>query len=255
MSKNRKTGTASTASNKGFTKGPTGSKQKSVNPQQASIASVTASSLVSLSEQPTNDVTFTAAMLSLQVATLEEVITEGLKQIEHYVSQIDELTPQIVGQQFSISNSTNIVEYINLLIHVKELFARILSWMSVITSITYYLVLTCNEQLPDNLIAGIEEGLTSISQTFDAALTSVPSVLLLGITLAPDQKQVSETKATISDVFSRLDKIKQENEEAAQDWGPVEQEAYEAILEGSTKNVSGEEFFDWLSELERGSEV
>jgi hypothetical protein len=59
-----------------------------------------------------------------------------------------------------------------------------------------------------------------------------------GITLAPDQKQVSETKAVISDVLSRLEKIKQENEEAKQDWGSVEQNAYDRLREGSTKNLS-----------------
>lgn len=253
MSKNRKTGTAR---DKGFMKEPTDSEQKSVNPKLASTVSVAAvSSVVSSSEKPsTNDVTFTAAMLRLQEATLEEVIGEGAKQIEHYVSQINELTPQI-GQQFSISNSTNIIEYINLLISIKELVARLLSWMSVITSITHYLVLTFNEQLPDNLIVGIEECLTSISHTFDTALTSIPSVSILGITLAPDQKQVSETKATISDVFSRLNKIKQENEEVSQDWGAVEQNAYERILEGSNRNVSEKEFLDWLSELEQGNDV
>lgn len=237
-------------------KEPTGSKQKSVNPQQTPTASVAAeSSVVPSSEKPsTNDVTFTEVMLSLQVVTLEEVINEGGKQIEHYTSQIDELTLQI-GQQISVSNSTNIIEYIKLLIHIKELFARLLSWMSVITSITDYLVLTFNEQLPDNLIVDIEQVFTSISHAFDAALTSVPSVSLLGITLAPDQKQVSETKAIISDVFLRLDKIKQENQEVSQDWGAVEQNAYERILQGSTKSVSGEEFSSWLSELEQGNDV
>lgn len=254
MSKNRKTGTAS---DKGFMKKPpTSSKQKSVNPQQSSTETVDAVPpvLYSFEKQSTNDVTFTAAMLHLQEAILVEVITEGGKQIEHYLSQITELTPQI-EQQTSISNSTNIVEYINLLIHLKELVARLLSWMSVITSIAHHLVLTFNEHLPDNLIVGLEEFLTNINHAFDAALTSIPSVSILGITLTPDQRQVSETKAIISDVFSRLDKIKQENEEVSQDWGTVEQNAYERIMEGSNRNVSGGEFLDWLSELEQGNDV
>jgi len=60
----------------------------------------------------------------------------------------------------------------------------------------------------------------------------------LGITLAPDQKQVSETKPVISDVLSRIEKIKQESEEAKQNWGSVEQNAYDRLLEGSTKHLS-----------------
>ena len=62
-----------------------------------------------------------------------------------------------------------------------------------------------------------------------------------GMTLAPNQKQVSETKAVISDVLSRIEKIKQENEEAKQDWGSVEQNAYDRLLEGSTKHLSEKE--------------
>jgi len=77
----------------------------------------------------------------------------------------------------------------------------------------------------------------------------------LGITLAPDPKQVSETKAVISDVLSRLEKIKQENDEAKQDWGSVEQNAYDRLREGSTKNISREQFLSWLSGLEQGHDV
>ncbi len=98
MSKRRKASTAdSTASGKGFMKEPTGLNQNSVNPQQESIVSAVAVPPVmpSSEERSTNDVTFTAAMLHLQVATLDEVVTEGAKQIEHYVSQINELIPQI----------------------------------------------------------------------------------------------------------------------------------------------------------------
>jgi hypothetical protein len=49
--------------------------------------------------------------------------------------------------------------------------------------------------------------------------------------------------------------LTQENEEAKQDWGPVEEKAYERLLEGSTKNVSAQEFLNWLSELEQGHDV
>ena len=61
------------------------------------------------------------------------------------------------------------------------------------------------------------------------------------MTFAPNQKQVSETKAVISDVLSRREKIKQENEEAKQDWGSVEQNAYDRLREGTTKNLSEKE--------------
>ena len=41
--------------------------------------------------------------------------------------------------------------------------------------------------------------------------------------------------------------LKKSQEEAAeQDWGEVEQKAYERILAGRRKNVSGQEFLAWL---------
>lgn len=256
MSKHRKTNTASSVSGaKGFQKQSTESHQKSDNLQPESIFSGDAVPPVApTSEQSSQNLTFTAAMLHLQVATLDEVINEGAKQIESYTSQINNITPNL-NQSISINNSNQIVEHINSLIHVKGLVAGILSWLSVVASIAHHFVLTFNEHLPDNLINSIEECLNHIENAFDAALTNIPSGSILGIILAPDQKQVSETKAVISDVFSRLNKIKQENQEASQDWGVAEQNAYERILEGSNKNVSGAEFLNWLSELEQGNDV
>lgn len=256
MSKHEKTNTASSGSSaKGFKQEPIGANQKPDNQQPEPNISVAAiPSALTSSEQGSTNVTFTAAMLRLQVAILEEVITEGAKQIEDYTSQINNIAPNL-NQKLSLNNSTKIVEYINLLINVKGLVAGILSWMSVVASVAHYFVLTFNEQIHDDLISDIEKCLTHIGNAFDAALTNIPSGSILGITLAPDQKQVSETKTIISDVFSRLDKIKLENEEASQNWGAIEQNAYERILEGSNSNVSEKEFLNWLSELEQGNDV
>jgi hypothetical protein len=74
------------------------------------------------------------------------------------------------------------------------------------------------------------------------------------------ESSVSELQSTVQvtplpNLASTIDRIKQENEEAKQDWGPVEEKAYERLLEGSTKNVSAQEFLNWLSELEQGHDV
>ncbi|MCL1472230.1 hypothetical protein [Argonema antarcticum] len=66
------------------------------------------------------------------------------------------------------------------------------------------------------------------------------------------QQSADSVIAVRSDVFLSIENIKQENEEANQDWGAVEQKAYERILEDSSRNISGEEFLSWLSELEQG---
>ena len=255
MSKHRKTNIASSASGaKGFQKQTAVSNQTPDNTGQESTFSVAVPTVMSTSEQGSQNVTFTAAMLHLQVAVLEEIITEGGKQIEQYISQIGEFAPKI-EQQVSLSDSNKLVEYIKRLIQVKGLVAGLLSWMSVLASICHYFVLNFEEHLTNDVISNIESFLIMIGTAFDAALTSIPSNSILGITLAPDQKQVSETKALIADILSSIEKIKQENEEASEDWSVVEQNAYERILDGSNKNVSGGEFLSWLSELEQGNDV
>lgn len=255
MSKHRKTKIASSASGaKGFQKQTNVSNQTPDNTGQESTFSVAVPTVMPTSEQGSQNVTFTAAMLHLQVEILGEIIDEGRKQIKQYISQIQALNPDI-QQQVSFSNSIKIVEYINLLIHIKELVAGLLSWMSVLASICHYFIVNFEEHLTDDVISNIQSFLIMIGSAFDTALTSIPSNSILGITLAPDQKQVSETKALIADILSSIEKIKQENEEASKDWGVVEQNASERILEGSNKNVSGGEFLSWLSELEQGNDV
>ncbi|MCL1467374.1 hypothetical protein [Argonema galeatum] len=247
--------TGSNAGAKGFSKESTFDRQKSPTSQQQSANSVIAvPPVLPSSGEGSINITFSAVMLNLQITTLLGVITEAAKQIESYTSQLNELAPT-VAQEVLITDSKKIIDYINILIQAKALVAGMLSWMAVVASIAHHLVVSLEEHLPDELINEIETSLSAISSTCDAALTSIPSNSILGITLAPDQKLVSETKAIISDVFLRIEKIKQENEEANQDWGAVEQKAYERILEDSSRNVSKEEFLSWLSDLEQGHDV
>jgi hypothetical protein len=254
MSKHRKPHITSSASGaKEIQKQSAESSQKSDKLQQESTLPAAVTALTS-SEQGSTNFTFTAAELHLELVTLHEIIAEGIKQIEYHSSQINEITPNL-NPRVSSNSSEEIIEYINLVIRVKGIVAENISWLSVIASAAHYLILNFNEYLPDDLINDIKQGLSTMVGVFDAALTSMPSGSTLGISLAPDQKQVSETKSLISDVFSRIEKIKQENEEASQEWGAVEQNAYERILEGSNRNVSGEEFLSWLSELEQGNDV
>lgn len=205
-------------------------------------------------KQVTNNITFVAAMWYTQMATLHEVSVQCSEKILSCLSQIEEITPDI-KQKISLNNSTKIIESIDLIVHIKSLFTEVNSWNSVLASVAHHFVVNLNEQLPDDLINAIEKLLKDIGKSIDRALTNVPIETILGITLAPDQKQFSETKAVIADVLSRIEKIKQENKEASQDWSAVEQNAYERITEDSNKNVSGKEFLDWLSKLEQGNDV
>lgn len=246
----------SKSSAKGFSKEAKTTQQESSISELESTVWETALPTVSSPENKAISFTFEAAMLHLQVAALTEVINEGGRQITIISSQIDEITSKIgTEQSFFLTNSQEIINRINWVIEIKSKLIWILSWTSVIANVAHHLVVSLDEQIPEKLINNIETSLPTLASIFDAALNSMPSEPILGITLSPDQKQVSETKGVISDVLSRIDKIKQENEKAKQDWGPVEEKAYERLLEGSTKNVSAQKFLNWLSELEQGHDV
>jgi len=252
----KQSSSGSKSSEKGFGKEARIPQQKSSVSEAESTVLVTALPTLPSTENQAIAFTFETAMLHLQIASLTEVINEGGMQITSISSQIDEITNKIGTEQSGfLTNSHEIINRIKLVIEIKSKLMEILSWTSVIANVAHHLVVSLDEQIPEDLINNIETSLPSLASIFDAALNSMPSEPILGITLSPDQKQVSETKAVICDVLSRIDKIKEENEEAKQDWGSVEQNAYDRLREGSTKNISREEFLSWLSDLEQGHDV
>ena len=245
----------SKSTTKGFGKESKTTQQESSVSELESTAQVTALPNLASTDDKNIGFTFEAAMFNLQIAAITEVINEGGVQIENISSQLGEINSKLETEHpVLLTNSKEITERINLVIEGKAKVAGILSWVSVIANIAHHVLVSFGEQLPE-LLPAIETSLSLFTSVLDTALNSMPSEPILGITLAPDQKQVSETKAVISEILSRIDRIKQENEEAKQDWGPVEEKAYERLLEGSTKNVSAQEFLNWLSELEQGHDV
>lgn len=189
------------------------------------------------------------------VLVFAEVVRHAINQISTYHDGIIDLSDKIsVG--INPRDAQGIIDYINLLINLKELILKLVSWAAVTASIIY-----CeleNDNAPGELIPHIPnilDYLAVTSKAMDSLLTMVPQEPVLGITLTPDQKQFSETKSMISKVTFRLEEIQRENREAEEDWGLVEQNAYERMLEGSDQNVPVEEFLDWLSELKQGKDV
>jgi uncharacterized coiled-coil protein SlyX len=255
MSKHKKNSSSgSKSARQEFAKEPTVSPQKQTDSAQKSVISSTLP-LLSVLQEGSINVTFAAAMQEIQVETLGEVLDESFNKIEEYVSKVRNLYSQLSQQNNKFQSSGKIINRINLLIDTKAAVAEFLAWMSVVVNIVEHLAFELEEHLNNDMIDVFIRVFSSTIITIDMILTGMPDKPAFGITLTPDQKQVSETKSRISDLLSRLEKIKHENEEASKDWGTVEQNAYERILEGSTKNVFGEEFLSWLSDLEQGRDV
>jgi hypothetical protein len=207
--------------------------------------------------QPKNNpgISFIQVSHLLPVFVFAEILTHALEEIERAQEKIETISDRI-NQGLGVKDTNSIIESIHLLISLKESTLHFISWISVIAGI-----INCelDNDYPLEIIISIlqkmGDRLTVMSQIMDFLLTNVPSETILGITLAPDQKQFSETKATIAKILSRLEERRQEEQEAEKDWGKAEQSAYERMQVETQQNIPVEEFLDWLDRLERGDDV
>jgi hypothetical protein len=200
-----------------------------------------------------DDITFLTAATMSYVPSLMEIIQKSSDKFNFFSEKIKELTEKI-NQPVNLEDVDSIIVYIDLINEYKSNITNMLSWMSVDVNAIDYLVSSLGSKLPDNCISTYEKHIGTTEETLSSILCHIPSSLtIFGISLNPDQRQISETKATIADIHSKLELIKDSDGE--NDWGMVEQNAYERMQESRTDNVSGEEFLNWLSSVEQGCGV
>jgi hypothetical protein len=204
-----------------------------------------------------NGMTFTQISHLLPLNIFSKVISHAIHEIDNYLDEIKKISEQInIG--INLQDAENIVKYIESLIRLKELILKFVSWGSVISNIVNYFIeehhSTLSEEL-DNFLPNLCGYLETTNDACDTFLTFCPKEPVLGISLAPDQKQISETKAMIAKTISRLQEIQDDNKIAEEDWGLAEQNAYTRMMETRHQNIPGEVFLDWLSELEQGKDV
>lgn len=204
-----------------------------------------------------NGMTFTQVSHLLPFSIFTKVIIYAMHEIEHYLDEINSISDQInIG--INTQDAETIIKYIELLIRLKQLILKFVSWVSVISNITYYFLEEYNNNLLeeiDGLIPKLCHYLVDMNKACDTFLTFVPQESVLGISLAPDQKQISDTKAMIAKLLLRLKEVQTDNKTAEEDWGLAEQNAYTRMMETRHQNIPGEVFLDWLSELEQGKDV
>jgi hypothetical protein len=212
---------------------------------------------ISSPSQPKNNlgINFTQVSHLLPVLVFADILTHALEQIDIAREKIETLSNRL-NQGLVVKDASSTIESIKLLINLKESSLHFISWISVIASI-----INCeldNDHPPEIMIYILQKMVdffTEMSQELDFLMTNIPRETVLGITLAPDQKQFSETKAMIAKILARLEERRQEEQEAEKDWGKAEQSAYERMQEESQPNIPVEEFLDWLDRLERGDDV
>jgi hypothetical protein len=205
-------------------------------------------------ENKPQNIGFTETMQGIQLSILSELINEGSSKLNGYTLEIQELV--LPNSEISFTSSSyKIIESIEKVIALKSKVMAILSWGATVANIANHLVNTFDVSLSDELLVSISLTLEHLIEIFDNALNSIPNISILGITLSPDQKQVSETKSLISGTLAKIDKIKQEIAEGYEDWGAAEQSAYERLTDDNTDFVSGEEVMDWIEQLKAGADV
>lgn len=200
------------------------------------------------------DITFTHAMQDIQISIAQQLTKEAFTKLNKCTEELLELGIQQL-ETISSYSSENIIEYVEKQIAAKVKLAEILSWGGFIANISNHLVTSLDVTSPDDFLDLLAKGLEHLIEMFDNALNSIPNISILGITLSPDQKQVSETKSLISGTLAKIDKIKQEIAEGYEDWGAAEQSAYERLTDDSTDFVSGAEVMDWIEQLKTGADV
>lgn len=180
-----------------------------------------------------NGMTFTQISHLLPLNIFSKVISHAIHEIDNYSDEIKKISEQInIG--INLQGAENIVKYIESLIRLKELILKFVSWGSVISNIVNYFIeehhSTLSEEL-DNFLPNLCGYLETTNDTCDTFLTFCPKEPVLGISLAPDQKQISETKAMIAKTISRLQEIQNGNKVAHKDLEFTSQNTYAQILE------------------------
>ena len=201
--------------------------------------------------------TFTQVSHLLPLTIFTKVIIHAVHEIGNYSDEIKKISEQInIG--INTQDAENIVKYIESLVRLKELILKFVSWGSVIANIANYFIeehhSTLSEEI-DDFLPNLCGCLLSTNDACDTFLIFCPKEPVLGISLGPDQKQISETKAMIAKTISRLQEIQDDNKIAEEDWGLAEQNAYTRMMETRHQNIPGEVLLDWLSELEQGKDV
>ena len=203
-----------------------------------------------------NGMTFTQISHLLPLNIFSKVISHAMHEIEHYLDEINSILDQInIG--INTQDAETIIKYIELLIGLKELILKFVSWVSVTSNITYYFLEEYNNNRLEEIdvIPKLCQYLVEMNKACDKFLTFVPQESVLGISLTPDQKQISDTKAMIAKLLFRLKEVQTDNKTAEEHWGLAEQNAYTRMMETRHQNIPGEVFLDWLSELEQGKDV
>jgi hypothetical protein len=177
--------------------------------------------------------TFTQISHLLPLTIFTTVIIHAVHEIDNYSDEIKKISEQInIG--INLQDAENIVKYIESLIRLKELILKFVSWGSVASNIANYFIeehhSTLSEEL-DDFFPNICGYLEIINDTCDTFLTFCSKEPVLGISLAPDQKQISETKAMIAKAISQLQEIQNGNKVAHKDLEFTSQNAYAQILE------------------------
>jgi hypothetical protein len=180
-----------------------------------------------------NGMTFTQISHLLPLNIFSKVISHAIHEIDNYLDEIKKISEQInIG--INLQDAENIVKYIESLIRLKELILKFVSWGSVASNIANYFIeehhSTLSEEL-DDFFPKLCGYLEIINDACDTFLTFCPKEAVLGISLAPDQKQISETKAMIAKTISRLQELQDDNKVANKDLEFTSQNAYARMLE------------------------
>jgi hypothetical protein len=158
--------------------------------------------------QNTDDINFATAAALSYAQSVFKIIHASQSKFTSFSEELYDLTGKI-NEPIKLNDVDATINHIGLISEYKSNITKMLSWMSVEINAINYLVSSLGSKLPYESISSLEYYINTAEESLDTILSSVPSSAnILGITLNPDQKQISETKAILSDTCAMFERIK-----------------------------------------------
>lgn len=152
------------------------------------------------------------AFLLSRIEFFTTIVREGRAEINKHKEQLTRSKDRLMKQKQLLKDSKSFVNGVNALISMKAEATGMVSWISAIIEVAHELVSELGDYLPDEVIEFIDGILPYLEDILDIVPSALSEEPILGVSLVPDPRQISEAKGKIADVLNRVEKLKLQNQ-------------------------------------------
>jgi hypothetical protein len=177
-------------------------------------------------------------MMASQLNLVHQVLTKAGEEINANTAKISEESNKL-GDVARFQG--NPVELVTVVASCRQHIQNALTWVMMASAATLELSESLPELIDNATAVQARDALKSFELVFNSSLINLPSNSIFGIYLKPESEQVSRAKALISEAYQRLEEIEKSNLEEAEDWGLVEQAAFERMNESHPQRANAKD--------------